>query len=468
MEIMMSTIITESPSAATHSRLYRAIWRWHFYSGLFVAPFLIMLAITGMLMIWFTTIAPEFGERMVLTKKSTTLSISKQADAVQSKYPVAKIGQYIAPYTDENPAIFRMDTPEGNRMLAVDPYTGTVVNDRLQDGTWNSFVTNIHGKLLIGGNGGFGDLLIEVAASLGVVSLVTGLYLWWPRNVGFLRLLTPQLALKGRAFWKSLHGSIGLWISAVLIFFLVSGLSWTTVWGGKMVQAWSTFPAEKWDNVPTSTVDHASMNHGALKEVPWALEQTLMPISGSTAGIVGLPKDVPVVLETVVALGRAKGLVGRFQVNVPADEKAVWTISQDSQSYDSNTPTADRTIHVDQYTGKILAEVGFSDYSIGGKAMAVGIALHEGQLGWWNVALNSLFCMLVMVVAASGVVMWWVRRPTGQLAAPLYPREFVVPAGVFAVGLTLAIAFPMGGLAILIFAIVDLALPTRWKEAGVH
>jgi uncharacterized iron-regulated membrane protein len=464
MEIQMTYSASQPHEVASHNRLYRAIWRWHFYSGLFVAPFLIMLATTGLLMIWFTTIAPEFGERMALTKTGTALTISKQADIAKTNYPDAKIGQYIAPYTDDNPALFRVDDKDGNRMVSVDPYAGKVVSDRLQEGTWNSFFTTLHGKLFLGD---FGDLLIEVAASLGIISLVTGLYLWIPHGGMTAKTLIPQFALRGRAFWKSLHETLGLWISAVLLFFLLSGLAWTTIWGGKMVQAWSTFPAEKWENVPTSNVDHASMNHGATKEVPWALEQTPLPASGSSAGITGLPEGTPVTLESIVALGRAKGLEGRFQVSVPQDEKAVWTISQDSQSYDSTTPMKDKTIHVDLYTGRILAEVGFADYSLGGKSMAIGIALHEGQLGWWNIALNTTFCLLVLMVAASGVVMWWKRRPVGSVSAPLYPKDYTIPKPAFALAAVLALAFPMGGLAILLFAIIDISLPKHWKEAGI-
>jgi uncharacterized iron-regulated membrane protein len=467
LETSMSSMSQEPPFVASSNRLYRAVWRWHFYSGLFVAPFMIMLAITGLLMLWFTSIAPEFGERMTLAKTGPALTINQQSEIAKANYPDAKIGQYIAPYTDDNPAVFRLDMPSGNRMVAVDHYAGKVVNDRLLDGTWNSFFTDIHGSLLLGGDGGLGDLLIEVAASLGIISLVTGLYLWFPQGRITAKTLIPQVALRGRAFWKSLHETLGFWISVVLLFFLLSGLAWTTVWGGKLVQAWSTFPAEKWDNVPISNVDHASMNHGATKEVPWALEQTPLPASGSAAGITGVPEGTPVVLESIVALGRAKGLEGRFQVSVPQDEKAVWTISQDSQSYDSATPMKDRTIHVDQYTGKILAEVGFADYSIGGKSMAIGIALHEGQLGWWNIALNAAFCLLVLLVAASGVVMWWKRRPTGSMSAPLYPKDYTVPKPAFVLGAALALAFPMGGLAILFFAIIDMSLPRHWKEAGM-
>ncbi len=39
----------ESTGAAMRpaSDLYRAVWRWHFYAGLLVLPFMITLAITG-------------------------------------------------------------------------------------------------------------------------------------------------------------------------------------------------------------------------------------------------------------------------------------------------------------------------------------------------------------------------------------------------------------------------------------
>jgi uncharacterized iron-regulated membrane protein len=191
-----------------------------------------------------------------------------------------------------------------------------------------------------------------------------------------------------------------------------------------------------------------------------------MPASGSNAGVAGLPEGTPVALESIVMLGRAIGFDGRFQVAFPADEKGVWTLSRDSMSYDSVNPTADRTVHVDQYTGKILADVKYADYPFFGKVMAVGIALHEGQLGWWNVALNALYCLTVIFACVSGIVMWWKRRPVGQLGSPLYVRDYKVPAGVLGLGAILAAAFPLGGIAIVVFAIIDFFLPKHLKQAG--
>ena len=74
---------------------------------------------------------------------------------------------------------------------------------------------------------------------------------------------------------------------------------------------------------------------------------------------------------------RSIGFDGQFRVNLPAGEDGVYTISADSMDGDTVTPTRDRTVHLDRYTGKVLADVGFEDYSLAAKAMAVGIALHQ-------------------------------------------------------------------------------------------
>lgn len=443
-------------------RFYFAAWRWHFYAGLYVVPFLLMLSITGLAMLWFTAVAPEYGDRLPVEPRATVLSVSDQAAAALAAHPGGRIVQYVAPYDDATPALVKVDLAEGARMLAVDPYTGAILRDRLHGDTWNDLAQSIHGELMLGGNGGIGDLLIEIAASLALLLIATGLYLAWPRGGRGIRdMLVPRLG-PGRAAWKGLHTALGSWISVVLIFFLISGLAWAGIWGGKLVQAWSTFPAEKWDAVPLSDATHASLDHQGHESVPWALEQTPLPTSGSTAGVAGVPEGTPVDLASIVALGRSLGFDARFQVAVPEGETSVWTLSRDSMSYDSPDPTADRTVHVDRYTGKVLADVAFADYSMPGKAMAVSIALHEGMLGTWNLVLNAAFCLFVIAVAVSGIVMWWTRRPSGlRLGAPPSPAEVPFPRGALPIVLGLSMAFPVLGLTLLAVALLDWLLLSR-------
>ena len=460
----MSSTSMPQQDAVASTRLYRAVWRWHFYAGLYVIPFMLMLAITGFFMMLFTTYLPEYGDRLYVSPKSAMLQPEALAEAARASISAdATVKQFNLPYDTETPAMVKVVSGEVTHLVAVDPYSATVLRSMPEDATWNLFFENIHGKLMLGD---WGDRLIEIAASLGVIMAVTGIYMWWPRNGSFLAALVPSFGSRGRALWKTLHETIGAWMFIILLFFMVSGLAWSGIWGSKMTQAWSTFPAEKWDNVPLSDKTTESLNGSGKKQVPWGMEQTPLPQSGSAAGVAVLTEGTALNLDTMVGLGRTLGIEGRFQIAFPGDEKGVWTLSQNTMSYDGSSPTLDRTVHVDQYTGKVLADVRYAEYAVAAKAMAVGIALHEGQMGLWNFALNALFCLSIVFLSVSGVVMWWKRKPVGQLGSPLYAHDTRIAAPVLGLGAALAAAFPLGGLAIILFAFVDFFLPKRFKEAG--
>lgn len=454
----MSDYATPAPDGA--QKFYFAAWRWHFYAGLYVIPFLLMLALTGFFMMLLTTLLPEYGDRIAVMPAGAPLAVGAQAAAAIAAVPGGTgVSEYTAPYDDRTPALITVTGPEPPVIVALDPYRGEALRMTPEGATWYALLEDLHGSLLIGATG---DRLIEAAAGLGLVLIATGLCLWWPRDGARLRtLLLPDLAARGRALWKSLHRVTGFWLALLLAGFLLTGLAWAGIWGERWVQAWSTFPAAKWDDVPLSDETHAAMNHDR-KSVPWTLEQTPLPESGALAGRDVLPPGTPLDLDGLYRLGRLAGFEGRFRIVVPDGPTAVWTLSQDSMSYDSPDPTADRTLHVDQFTGRVLADVRFADYGLPGKAMAVGIALHEGQTGLWNILLNGLFCLAVVFLCLSGVVMWWKRRPAGahRLAAP--PRTEDLPpwkwAAAGAVAVALALLFPLTGAVLAGVLLFDLAV----------
>ncbi|MFO6385622.1 PepSY domain-containing protein, partial [Pseudomonas aeruginosa] len=69
--------------------------------------------------------------------------------------------------------------------------------------------------------------LIELAAGWGIVLVVSGLYLWWPRGRAASALFWPRLHLRGRPLWRELHVLAGFWGSLLLLFMLLSGMTWT-------------------------------------------------------------------------------------------------------------------------------------------------------------------------------------------------------------------------------------------------
>jgi uncharacterized iron-regulated membrane protein len=436
----------------THA-FYFTAWRWHFYAGLYVAPFLIILALSGLVMLWTHALGGINGDGGIVTPMGSTKSIADQATAASATVPGGTVTQYIAPMSPDRVAIFKVAAGETEMGVAINPHDGRIVSTFPWGQDWYAFASDIHGTLLMGT---LGDRLIELAASLGIILIVTGIYLWWPRD-GQRATLRPNLAARGRAWWKSLHQVTGVWAAGVLLVFLISGLSWTGIWGEKLVQAWNTFPAAKYE-APQSSDLHASINHDAKHEVPWALEQTPLPASGSLEGVQAI--SGPVTLNSVTDFAASLGFDNRYQLNLPQGETGVWTISHDSMSHDGPDPTADRTLHIDQFTGNVLADVRYADYTIYARAMAAGIAFHQGDLGLWNLALNTLFCLSVLFLSASGIVMWWKRRPAGvwRLVAPPMPAKPRLWKGAAILMLMLGLAFPLAGAALLGAILLDLSV----------
>ncbi|MDF1671550.1 MAG: PepSY domain-containing protein [Roseovarius sp.] len=449
--------VSEQPAHDPRS-FYLTTWRWHFYAALYVVPFLMILAVTGLTMLWISVLSGRDGEWIQIERQAQALPVSELGRAAIAAVPDGELRNYIAPRADNLVALFRVDQGGEATMVAVNPYTADIVTKIPRRGGWYDLANDIHGTLLLGTTG---DRLIEIAASLTMVLIATGLYLWWPRDRSVASVLLPDLRARGRAMWRTLHVTTGVWISLFLVVFLISGLSWSGIWGEKLVQAWSTFPAEKFD-APLSEDIHASMNHGSRKEVPWVLEQTQMPLSDTRVVSTARP-DGPVSLDEAVAIAVSLGFQNRFQLSFPKGPDGVWTISRDSMSNDSSDPTSDRTVHVDQYTGAALTDVKFADYSVYGQAMAVGIAFHEGDLGIWNIVLNTLVCLSVIILSVSGIVLWWKRRPanTLRLAAPPRPKSIALWRGALLVGLAISMMFPLAGLTLLTVLAADYLVLSR-------
>jgi uncharacterized iron-regulated membrane protein len=117
-----------------------------------------------------------------------------------------------------------------------------------------------------------------------------------------------------------------------------------------------------------------------------------------------------------------------------------------------------RTLYLDQYSGAVLADVGYADYGPAARAIEWGIAVHEGrQYGGPNRYLMLAGCLSILLLATTAPVMWWKRRPKGTLAAPPAPPERGVRLGVLAIVGTVGVIFPLVGASLIIALLMDFA-----------
>ena len=180
-----------SNTSAKNQR-YLIIWRWHFYAGVLVTPFLILLAATGLAMLLSANIQGKEKERLAVAVGQSVQPLSRQAQAALEAADKERgsVVQYIAPRADDQVAVFRVNDGEGGAtMVAVDPYTAAVVDSHPRNQNFYQLMDDIHGDLLIGTAG---DFMMEAAASLTILLILTGLYLWWNKQRGIGKMLAEQ------------------------------------------------------------------------------------------------------------------------------------------------------------------------------------------------------------------------------------------------------------------------------------
>jgi uncharacterized iron-regulated membrane protein len=91
--------------AAVGTRPYRAIWRWHFYAGLIGIPFLLVLATSGLTMIYGNSVEPFLGRRYSVEPGGDRASPAQQALAAQSAILNRTVKPFISPDTDRRASL---------------------------------------------------------------------------------------------------------------------------------------------------------------------------------------------------------------------------------------------------------------------------------------------------------------------------------------------------------------------------
>ncbi|MDH4985686.1 PepSY domain-containing protein [Aminobacter anthyllidis] len=438
------TLGRESSAVAARpaSNLYRAVWRWHFYAGLMVLPFMITLAVTGALYLFKDEIdGAIYSNLKRVAVEQTRVAPEAMVDAALSNYPGTAV-KYTDPATPESSAEITVTTADfGKLAVYVNPYSGQVLGALPDRGTIMWTIRYLHSLKY------FGDtarLLIELAGGWSILLVGTGIYLWWPRGKKG-GVVSVRGKPKNRMFWRDLHAVTGLFVGFFIVFLAITGMPWSGVWGEK-VNEWANgsnfgYPSGVRVDVPMSGehLDHVA-------KTSWSLEQAKLPESSGVAGTpIGLDKAV----ETFDRLGLHRG----YAVAIPSKPEGVYT-----GSVYPDDAAEQRVIHLDQYSGKPLIDMGFADYGVGGKWMEWGISVHMGQeFGLANQLVLLAACLGIVLLAVSAGVMWWKRRPAGSLGVPPLPADTRVFRGLIAILAIGGIAFPLVGISLLVMLALDWA-----------
>ncbi|MFF3493356.1 PepSY-associated TM helix domain-containing protein [Streptomyces sp. NPDC002795] len=423
------------------------VLRLHFYAGVFVAPFLLVAAVTGLLYAGsFQAEKIVYAHELNVPVGKSELPIADQVAAARKAHPEGDISA-VRPSPEAGATTRVMLSGvagvDADHTLAVfvNPYNGEVRGALEQYGSTGAlplrtWIDELHRDLHLGQ---VGRLYSEFAASWMWVIAGGGLVLWFGRR----RSRRAIRGATGRRRTLSLHGSVGVWAALGLFFLSATGLTWSTYAGANITdlraalgQTTPTVSA-----AVTSGGEHAGHDMGG---------------SGSASGAGG--SDVG--LNAVLKAARAEGLSNPVEIVPPGDTSSAYVVQQIQRSW----PEKQDAVAVDPASGEVTDVVRFADYPVLAKLSRWGIDLHTGNLfGIVNQIALAALALAVVFLIVWGYRMWWQRgrgsafgRPVPRGAWQQVPPYVVVPLMV-AIAL-LGYFVPLLGIPLAAFMLCDIAL----------
>lgn len=455
----------ERPSLT--SVLRSLLLRLHFYAGVFVAPFLLVAAVSGLLY----ALSPQ-AERIVYDHElrvpagEEELPLSEQIAAARADYPEGEISAIRpSPKEGETTRVLLSGVPgvtEGHTLAVfVDPYTAEVRGALEQYGTsgalpLRTWIDELHRDLHLGQPG---RMYSEFAASWLWIITGAGLVLW----LGRARARRKVRGTAGRRRLLGLHGTVGVWAAVGLFFISATGLTWST-YAGSRVEELRTSIGQATPVVATDTGHAGHEGHGS--DGGHAGHEGHQGHEGHGGASGGEMAAEGVGVDDVLSAARAEGLSNPVELVPPADENTAWVVQQIQRSW----PEKQDAAAIDPATGEVLDVVRFADYPLLAKLARWGIDLHMGSLfGLPNQIALALLAVSLITLIVLGYRMWWRRGRAGAFGRPIprgawrqMPRPVLL--GLVAGLVLLGWFLPLFGIPLAAFLLVDVCLGWRARR----
>lgn len=493
----MTTIENGSPSphdqgaaAASEaaSRQWRSVWRLHFYAGMFAMPFILLMAVTGLVILYTQPIEDltEGGIRSVEAPDSASyVSFDKQAAAVEAAYGEGSVYDLTPPASGDRASRFFVDDGSTNGIhVFVDPYSGEVLGESKPGGGIIGLSNRLHGNLnndlasislpsvaalwddeAVMRDYVIGDIVLEVFGVWALVLVASGLFLWLPRrsrsssgSKGRRRTWAIRRRATGRARWRDLHGLAGVSMVVVMAVSIVSGLGWSSYWAEQFASLADTLtPGDPVDSTASTLRVRGDLDRFG-NQIPWATGD--VPIPASYAPVADGTAPQPLSLDAMVAVAEEEGMLPGYTISFPANDvdeagNPVYGTFTLYNSWPRKTGEA-RDVFIDQFDGSVVAEQSVYGWGTIHQGMDTLVSVHMGtQLGLFSRVMMTLLCVLSIWSVISGFAMFWKRRRPGTIGLPRRPVDVRLSRQLAVIAVVTGIVFPQWGVTALVVLALD-------------
>lgn len=386
-------------------KLVRSALFWlHLVAGLIAGLVIALMCLTGaalalekQIVAW----AERDARRIIAPAEATRAPLTALVERARAIAPESKPITLVA---TADPTIALAISRGRGDVVYANPYTGEVrapASTRVRDSL--KFLEQLHRALALSGDQRPIGKAINGACNLAFCFLaVSGLYLWWPRNLSWrsvraVALFNWRLTGKGRDFnW---HNAIGLWTAPVLIVLTLTALPISYRWASDGV-------FRLFGDTPP-----AANNEGPARN------ESSAPRDGTASANHAAPATA---LDLDLLLARARTEIPgaesyTLRLNAPPRAATATVVVRESGAWPR---TANTTLTLDAKTGALVRRESFDDLTAGRRARTWTRFLHTGEaLGRVGQLVAGLACLGGCVLVYTGFALVWRRFFPAKRAA---------------------------------------------------
>ena len=253
----------------------------------------------------------------------------------------------------------------------INPYTGQVQEVYSYRETFFYTMFSLH-RWLLGGQDGIGKLIVGVSTFIFLFILLTGIILWWPKTQ---KILSQRLKVKFDGGWKRLnhdfHIVLGFYSAIFLFIFAFTGLAWSFKW----------------------------FNDGIYKVTNSDMKPAEPPVSQFQAG------KSPVTFDAVLLTAtQTIPNTDYFNISAPKDSAGIFSVTIHQPGVQES---ATDNYYLDQYSGKVIGSLKFSDKNLGQRVRSTFKPVHTGSIfGLPSKVIAFITCLLGVTFPVTGVILW--------------------------------------------------------------
>jgi uncharacterized iron-regulated membrane protein len=375
--------LKKRPKKKDRSRFYKISAWLHLWLGLATGIVVVIVSITGAILTFEEELRLAFQPyQTVQDEGKAFLPPSELATAVKAAYHIDGVSAVIYRGRERSAVIPWYGDRKNFVVNYVNPYTGKALySQRLDDDFYRIMIVG-HYQLWLPRN--IGKPVVAYSTLIFVLTLFSGLILWWPRR--WTKATKKQsFLIRTRASLKrlnyDLHNVLGFYALIVALILGLTGMVYGMQWFSKAVY-WSASGGETAKNKPV--------------------------LSDSTLFSTGKLPDEDVLfrkLQTAKTDMKSQNITFGY----PFGKTGVWNVAINPKPM---TRYLERSRYYEQHSTRLLkTEANFKDVNGGDQVMKLNYDLHVGAIGGITTKILAfLACLISASLPITGLIIWLAKK----------------------------------------------------------